>query len=85
MLLILHIIVALTSLVFTGIVFISPSKPKMQISYTLVALTLISGGALILSKPAPITQTCISGLTYLAFVSVGIFFAQKKLAKITIK
>ena len=74
-----HIVVALLSLVFTGLAFFKPSKPKLEISYALVILTLISGFTLVVSKPANLTQTCITGLAYLAIVLFGIISARQKL------
>lgn len=79
--LISHIIVAISSLFWTGYVFFYPSKSKLNIAYALVALMLLSGFDLILSKPAHLTQTCIEGLVYLGFVSFGIVSARNKLAK----
>ena len=61
-------------------VFIFPSQTKLNISYMLVALMLASGTALVLLNPVHITQTCLEGLGYLAFVGVGIIAARRKLA-----
>jgi hypothetical protein len=79
MILVIHIIVAITSLLYTGYLYFSPSKTKLQIAYALVAITLITGFDLALNTPAHMTETCITGLVYLAFVSVGIFAARQKL------
>jgi hypothetical protein len=80
MLLILHIIIAISSLVYTGYIFITPSPKKLHIAYAFVAGTVISGIGLLLQKPTAMAQVCITGLTYLAFVSLGIFAARHKLA-----
>ncbi len=77
-----HITIAFSSLIFTGFLLVSPSKTKLNASYALVALTLISGFYLIFSQPADMTQTCISGLTYLALVGAGIIHAHRKLASV---
>ena len=82
MVILLHVLIALASLILTGITFLFPSKAKLFLSYTLVALTLVSGTYLVLTKPAHILQTCLEGLIYLAVVTVGIFSAQRKLATI---
>ncbi|MDR3642283.1 MAG: hypothetical protein P4L74_01475 [Candidatus Doudnabacteria bacterium] len=79
MILIFHILVALSSLGYTGYVFFSPSKGKLHIAYTLVVLTVISGTFLIVTKPAHMTQTCEEGLAYLAIVAYGIVAARHKL------
>ncbi len=82
MLLISHIIIALFSLVYTLYLFFYPSKPGLITSYVLVALTVISGTALVIIKPAHMTQTCVTGLVYLAVIFSGIIAVHHKLAKI---
>ena len=76
----LHIIIALSSLVSAGLVFLFPSQLKLNISYVFVALTLITGFDLVLSKPTHLTQTCIEGLVYLGVVSLAIVSARKSVA-----
>ena len=79
MILLTHIIVALTSLVCAAAAFLYPSRAKLNASYATVALTLISGTYLVISKPAHLTQTCAEGLVYLGIVSFGIIMARQKL------
>jgi hypothetical protein len=81
MILPLHIIIALSSLIHTGYIFMRPTASGLQVSYVLVILTLFSGFGLVLSKPANMTQTCVTGLVYLGVVSFGIASARYKLAK----
>lgn len=80
MTLILHILIALTSLIYSGYVFFSPSKNKIRVSYGLVAATLISGTYLVVSTHSPILSSCVSGLVYLAIVLSGILAAHRKLS-----
>ncbi|HYV33434.1 MAG TPA: hypothetical protein VE973_01115, partial [Candidatus Limnocylindria bacterium] len=68
----LHIIIALLSLASSGYILFRPSRLGLNLSYALVALTLISGFVLVMTKPANITQTCVTGLVYLGFVAFGI-------------
>lgn len=75
----LHIIVALSSLVYTAYLFFNPSKKGLNISYAMVAFTFVSGFYLILTKPAHMTQTCIEGLAYLTVEFFGLLAARKKL------
>jgi hypothetical protein len=82
MILIFHIVAAISSLIWTGYIYFRPSKIGLNVDYGLVAAMLISGFYLILSKPAHITQTCIEGLVYLAAVSYGIVHARNKLTSI---
>lgn len=81
MVLVIHILIALASIVASGWAFLVPSKAKLRTSYTLVAATLASGTYLVLSTHTPLTQACLTGLIYLAIVSTGIALARRKLAK----
>jgi hypothetical protein len=71
MILLLHIIIALSSLVYTGYIFISPSKRGLYVSYALTALTIVTGSYLVVSKPAHMLQACTTGLIYLGVMLVG--------------
>lgn len=77
----LHIIIASASVLFTGYAFISPSKRKINSSYALAGLTVLTGTVLVLLKPADLAQVCKEGLLYLAVVFVGIYAASRKLAR----
>jgi hypothetical protein len=77
---IFHVIVASFSLIYSGFVLFFPSKPRLQIAYGLVAVTLASGFYLAWTIPAHITQTCITGLIYLAVVALEFVGARRRLA-----
>ena len=81
MILITHIIVAISSLAWTAYVYFRPSKTGLRVAYVLVATMLLTGFYLVLSKPSHLTQTCIEGLVYLGVVSYGIVSARNKLTK----
>lgn len=81
MLLVGHIIIALTSLIYTGRTYLRPSKKSLKLSYYLVLATLASGTYLVLSTHAPLTASCITGLIYLGTVSAGLVSAHLKLAR----
>lgn len=72
-------------MVHTGYVAFHPSKGKLNFSYLLIAMTFLSGTYLVFIKPAHMVQSCMMGLAYLGAVSIGIAFAQRKLAKISQK
>lgn len=80
MILILHIIIALASIVYTGYVYIRPSWAKLRNSYILVAGTLASGTYLVVIKPSHLLSICLTGLVYLGIVSIGIVAARFKIA-----
>lgn len=82
MVLVLHILIALTSIFYTGFVFLFPSHKKLNIAYVLVALTLISGTYLVLINMSHMISACFTGLIYLGFVTLGLVSTHRKLAKL---
>lgn len=80
MIIFIHVIIAVASLAATGFSYLSPSKSKLTAAYYLVALTVISGAYLVVSMPAHLVQSCITGLAFIGTSFVGIFAARHKLA-----
>jgi hypothetical protein len=78
MMLIPHIIIALSSILYTGYVFVKPSKNKFYVSYSLIAATLATGTYLVIMMPAHLVSACFTGIAYLAFVTAGIVAAHKR-------
>jgi len=81
MLLLLHVLIALMSLVYITWLLVYPAKSKFKTAYGLIALTLISGTGLVLLMHAPVVKACMSGLVYLSLASAGIMLAHYRLAK----
>lgn len=80
MLLLFHILIALGGVLHTTLLIFSPSRIKLRISYAFLALTLGSGFYLVWTTKTHMLQSCIMGLLYTGFVSVGIAVARGKLA-----
>lgn len=80
MMLLLHILIALGSVVSATLAFFRPSTVKLDVSYGLMGLTLISGVLLIMQSQGHILETCITGILYVGAVSVLIVQAQRRLA-----
>jgi hypothetical protein len=80
MILVLHIAVALSSVVCSSLGFFIPSKFKLVATYILIGLTLISGTFLVITTHAPVLQSCVSGLVYVSIVSAGTLAMRRKLA-----
>lgn len=76
-----HIILAITGIVITTFLLLAPTKKRLNLSGLFLAGTLITGTILVISSPAHMLQSCIMGLAYTAFVVGGIAIARKKLAK----
>lgn len=68
--LILHISIALASLIFATITFFAPSLKKITISYGLIIATVGTGTALLIINPKNLLHTCLSGLFYVTVVSL---------------
>ena len=81
MLVLLHVLIALSSLIYTGYVFFSPSRNKIYGAYGFIAATLISGSILVYVTHANLISACITGLFYLGVVAIGIAASHRKLSK----
>lgn len=79
--LILHIILAVTSLIFTGILIIRPSKNKINGTFLLFLGTLATGTYMIFTLNVNILVTCLEGLAFMAVILGGIAIAKKRMAK----
>jgi hypothetical protein len=80
MFIVLHVIIALSSVAYTTYLLVAPTKLKFYVTYGLVGLTLISGTYLVVSRPAHILSACESGLLYIGLVLTGIVAAKYRLA-----
>ena len=82
MIVLTHVLIAITSLLYTGYLFFLPSQIKLRISYGLVILTLMSGIYLVMSTHAPLLSACTIGLLYLSVVLGGVLAAHKRLERL---
>ena len=85
MVLMAHILIALSSLVYTSYVFFSPSEAKLKVSYGLIAATVGSGTLLVITMPAHLVSACYSGLTYLAIMLTGIVGVRYRLSHVKVR
>lgn len=63
--LLIHIIIAVLSLVWSTITLIKPSIAKLRVSYAMTGGVLATGVLLVVFNHAVIVQACTSGLSYL--------------------
>lgn len=70
MLLITHIIIALTGLVVSALLLAAPTRTKLYLNYLLLAATLITGSCLIVITGHSLLSACATGLAY-SLISVG--------------
>lgn len=78
MLVLIHVLVAVSSILYTSYVWLTPAKSRFYISYLLIGLTLISGSWLVWSHSAALLPACSSGLLYLAAVSAALLSARHR-------
>lgn len=83
MILMLHIAIAISSVIFALYTLASPSSQKMKASFALVGVTIATGTYMVWIEPAHMMQACVSGLTYITVVLVALAASQRKLLTIT--
>lgn len=80
MLILVHVCIALASMVTTTVLAFFPSRAKLYASYALIGLTLATGTYLVVSLHSPVLKTCMTGLAYLGVVSSILWIGQRRLA-----
>lgn len=78
---ILHVFLAVASLVLSTINFVSPGAKKSVVSYGLATGTLASGVVLIVVNNASVLRTCLTGIVFFGIVSIMNQAASRKLTK----
>ena len=84
MLLITHILIAITSVAYSTYMIFFPSQSKLRVTYAMMAATIGTGTYLVWSTHSPVLQSCLTGLAYVGIVSVGIALTIYRLARQTI-
>ncbi len=80
MLIVLHILSAVSSIILTSYLIFKPNRRGTRFSYGLVGSTVATGFMLIVFAGANILSTCISGLLYLTVVAIGLVIVNRRLA-----
>lgn len=80
MLILIHVCIAVASIVTTTALAFWPSRSKLYASYALIGLTLVSGTYLVISLHSPLLKSCVTGLAYLSIVTVVLYAGQRRLA-----
>lgn len=83
MLLVIHIAMGILSLVLATAAIVAPSMLKLRMSYGLVAATLASGIWLVTAIHAPIMNSCLSGLIYLAAAASLVAISRHRLSRLS--
>lgn len=85
MALLVHVIIALASIVYTTVLLVRPSKQKFYTSYGLIGATLVSGTYLVWVTHSPLLPSCEAGLAYLAVVLSGVLVAHRRFATVKVR
>ncbi len=80
MIILIHVLIAVSSVVAATVLALSPSRTKLRVSATLIALTLISGTYLVISLRTPLLHACLEGLAYLGVAMTGVTIGYRRLA-----
>ena len=79
-----HIVIALSSVVLSSFVFFKPTVKRLYASYGFIVATVASGSYLILTTSGSILRSCLTGLFYVTVVSlitIATHVRVRKLAK----
>jgi hypothetical protein len=66
----IHVIIAVSSIAFASFLFFKPTIKRMYASYGFIVATVASGTLLLVMNPSNMLHTCLSGLFYLTVVSI---------------
>ncbi len=80
MILITHIIIAIASLVLSSFTFFKPSQAKLNGSYIMLSMTMITGTVLVYLTPGHILESCLVGLAFVGITLGLVVSANRKLA-----
>lgn len=81
MVVLLHVIIALASVITASLLFFRPSVKAMKVSYALILGTVASGSYLVVTSPSHIIEVCTVGLVYTAIVFAATAATRVKLAR----
>lgn len=81
MFLLLHIIIAISSLLFATYLVLAPSRAKLRVSGGLTAATVVSGTWLVLLTGTHLLRTCVTGLLYTGVMFYALAVARNKLVR----
>lgn len=70
MIVLLHVLIALSSVAIASFTYFKPTTRRLAVSYGFIIATVGSGTFLILSSSSNILKSCLVGLLYVTAVSV---------------
>ncbi len=85
MIILIHVIIAVSSIIVSALSFVNPSNAKLKASYVLIGSTLASGTYLVFSAQASLLRTCISGLVFITITSIVTHFSRNRLTNLSLE
>lgn len=82
MIILIHIVIALASIVIASFTLLKPDFKKLVVSYGFIIATITSGTLLLITAPSHILQSCMVGLGYLTAVSIVTIATHYRLRRI---
>lgn len=82
MIILIHVIIALASIVATSFAGLSPSSARLRMGGWLITATFATGTYLVLHLHVPLVQACESGLAYLAVAAAGMLVGYYRLRQL---
>lgn len=79
MIILIHVLIALSSIVVTTLTAFFPSVARLRAGAVLIGATLITGTYLVFQLHTSLAHTCITGLAYLAVTLAGMTVGQYRL------
>ena len=79
MIILIHVIIALTSIAIASFTFFQPTLKRLITSYGFILGTVGTGTYLLMAYPSHILQSCLMGLAYLTVVTIATIYAHVRL------
>ena len=79
MIILIHVIIALISIIIASFTFFKPTMKKLIVSYGFIFATIATGTYLLVTIPSHILQSCLTGIVYLTVISVATVAAHVRL------
>jgi len=79
MIILIHVIFAITSIITASFTFFNPTIKKLIVSYGLILGTVGTGTYLLVTVPSHILESCIMGISYLTVVTIATIAAHVRL------
>lgn len=79
MIILIHVIIAIASIVIASFTFFRPAIKRLIVSYGFILGTVATGTYLLVAYPSHILESCLMGLSYLTVVTIATIAAHVRL------